>query len=118
MDGITGEHDPRTPSKWPKMVFIDTDILRIEVEDSGYIGFVEYLESDSLVDIRRKIHNAVENAPESFIFLTNDCLPIGVKQESRLLAANFGGRICLRPISDAAPPALRMLQFMHKCSCA
>ena len=59
------------------------EILRIALEDSGYLGYIQVSSSTTLADCRNLILNEVENAPSSFTFLLNGELPISSKQESQ-----------------------------------
>uniref|UniRef100_K3X6M1 PH domain-containing protein n=1 Tax=Globisporangium ultimum (strain ATCC 200006 / CBS 805.95 / DAOM BR144) TaxID=431595 RepID=K3X6M1_GLOUD len=94
------------------------DVIRVSLERSGVIGFIDIHDSMTLLDARSVITENVENAPPAFQFVLDDGAPVSARQESTQKISYYYPcvkiRECtpraLKPTSPAAASSVMMAQ--------
>lgn len=76
-----------------------TDVIRVSLERSGVIGFININESMSLLEARTLISENVENAPAEFQFVLDDGAPVSARQESTQKISYFYPCVKIRECS-------------------
>ena len=79
----------------------DPLVVRVQLENVGYIGFVYLTAETKLDEVRRKIVDEIEGAPMSFTFLMEERIPIARSQEPDITAVTFYPMVCMIRASKA-----------------
>jgi hypothetical protein len=94
----------------------DPQVVRVQLENVGYIGFI-YLSSETkLNEVRLKIADEIEGAPANFTFLMEERIPIAKSQEQDITAVAFYPMACMIRASKATDQSSRKVtvQFSGK----
>ena len=112
--GVPKVRFPCPPSFSRVLTAVTPEIMRIGLENAGYIGYIEIAQNTSLVECRQLISEHVEGAPHSFVYLLPGDVPIGPSQETQpavaFLPALFLRVVQMSP-SDTLPQRKRDVFF-------